>query len=160
MAADQLASPESRWSESSQFSQDQLTVAKIAIFRRRTFERIEGTNEWKKVDIWANCKTTLFSRLPVYLWIDVPSVSQDKDCSVYSWVNIFKNLKAVTLLLQQPGFALYDFRGPYSFVFLALYLMWCHSVSCSSSSFFLRNNSRAFSVCSYSGFAWWFGFGA
>ena len=59
----------------------------------------------KKVDIWAKWKITLFSGLPLYLCVDAPSVSQDKDCSVHLWVNLCHVSSAA--------------------FFLALYLMWC-----------------------------------
>ena len=95
------------------------------------------TFERQKCGHLSEMKYNPFSGLTVYLCIDAPSFSQNKDCSVHLGVNL--------CLLTPAHHAEVEVGLEQDMILIIQH--W---------SLF---NSRAFSVCSYSG-SRWFGFGA
>ena len=101
-------------------------VVIIHMYRRRTFERIEraierikkGHLRCKNVDIWAKWKIFILSGLPVYLWNDAPSVSQDKDCSVQLRVNLCLLPPTHNYAKTMQGFLKHFLRYPKLFTHL------------------------------------------
>ena len=121
--------------------------------------KIERTYEQKKVDVWAKWNITFLSGLPVYLWIDAPSINQDKEKCPF----LFKSLGCNASSPNSLDFASHDFRRPNPCA-LCCFLLgsrsdWvppcCLLILWVWMLIFLWNNSWAF--CSYWGFARWFG---
>ena len=112
---------------------------------------LRGHVSGKKVDIWAKWNITLLSGLPVYLWIDTPSIPQDKEKCPF----LFKSLGCNASSPNSLDFASHDFPRPYICAFCCfllgsrsdwvppccLLILWMWMLN------FLWNNSWA--VCSY-----------